>query len=63
MRNVINLISAFAVVGVIVGIIMIVFSEYGSAVNEAGMGTVVVCGIVAVIFQIIIWIMRKRGQK
>ena len=60
MKKAVNLISAFAWVGIIIGIIITVAAENGSALSEAGMGIVVVAGIVAVICQIIILILRKR---
>ncbi len=60
-RLVVNLISAFAVLGVIIGIIITVFAKNGTGLSEFGMGLVLICGIIAIIFQIIIWISGREG--
>ena len=63
MRKVVNLISAFAVVGVIIGIIITVFAQNGTGLSDFGMGLVLICGVIAIIFQIVIWISGREGPE
>ena len=60
MRNTVNLISAFSVVGMIVGIIIVIFSESGSSLSDIGMVTVIAGAIVTAICQIIVLILRRK---
>lgn len=59
-RDILRLIAAFAVLGLIAGIIIVVIAKEGSGVHDAGMITVIVSFLSIAVCQIILWIMRGR---
>lgn len=61
--EVIRLISAFSVVGMIIGIIITIFAKDYTLTGDIGKGLVVVSFLVTAVCQIIIWVMIRRNRR
>ena len=59
-KELINLILAFAVTAMVIGIIITAFAKDYTLTSDIGKGIVVVSFLVAAVCQIIIWIGRRR---
>ena len=61
-KYVLNLVSAFAVVALIIGIIITAFAKDNTAASDAGKIMVIISFIVAAVCQIIVWITGKKRK-
>lgn len=58
-KEIVELVSAFAMVGLIAGVVITIFAESDTAIGEVGMVMVVVGFCVVAVCQVIVWIGRK----
>ena len=61
-REILNLIAAFAVVALIIGMIMAMIAEDYTLTDDLGKGIVIVSFSIAAVCEIILWISRKRKK-
>ena len=59
-RDIVSLVLAFAMLGLLIGIGINIFTKENTPLNDIGHITVIISAIVAAICQIILWIIYRR---